>query len=662
MLAISPLLGKGGEFRGAIVGAQDITEMRNRNMFINTVLDNLNIGVAINYIDSGKVKYANPAFYKIYGWQAEDMVDITHFFECVYPDQGYRTKMVKRIMGDIATGDASKMVWLDNIITTKDGEKRFVDARNIPLPEQNLMISTVWDVTEKTILGHNLKERESQLQKIFEVLPVGLWFADKDGKLIRGNPAGIRIWGAEPKVAPSEYGVFKARRLPSGEEVAPEDWALAKTIRDGVTVSEELLEIDAFDGKKKIILNYTAPIFDEKGGLYGAIVLNQDITASKEAEMELERNYEILRIAGKTAKFGGWSVDLKTNICTWSDAVAEIHETPIGYSPTLEEGINFYAPEWRDIIITVFNNCATKGIPYDKEMEIISAKGKRVWIRATGEAVMDERKNIVMVRGSFQDISARKELEEKLKDYNEKLLETVNLVSMELESVHKTLVKQERLAVLGQMAASVSHELRNPLSVINNVAFFLKTKFPDIDEKTMHMLNLLEKEVDRSDRIIGNMLTFSSRKPNMNDEVNINELIRDFFTKSDAIPGNIELKLDLPDGIPTIIADDGKLKQVLDNLTSNAYHAMPDGGTISVSTRAGKDSIEFSVQDTGHGMDPSTLAKIFEPLFSTRTTGFGLGLAIVKTLVEDHGGSVVVESEVDRGTTFTVTLPIGGGV
>ena len=102
----------------------------------------------------------------------------------------------------------------------------------------------------------------------------------------------MKIWGAEPKVGHEEYGVFKARRLPSGEEIAPDDWALAHTINEGVTIKDEMLEIDAFDGSKKIILNYTAPVLDDAGKIDGAIVLNSDITESVKAEERIKEAHD----------------------------------------------------------------------------------------------------------------------------------------------------------------------------------------------------------------------------------------------------------------------------------------------------------------------------------------------------------------------------------
>jgi PAS domain S-box-containing protein len=171
--------------------------------------------------------------------------------------------------------------------------KRILSIDIAPFPDGAIITSQ--DITERKQVEEVLRNREGLLQRIFDLLPVGLWFADKDGKLLRGNPAGVKIWGAEPKVNMSEYGVFKGRRLPSGDDVPPDEWALVHTIRDRVTIVDELLEIDAFDGKKKTILNYTAPVLDAQGNIQGAIVVNQDITEPKRAEKELAQSHEQLR-------------------------------------------------------------------------------------------------------------------------------------------------------------------------------------------------------------------------------------------------------------------------------------------------------------------------------------------------------------------------------
>ncbi len=166
---------------------------------------------------------------------------------------------------------------------------------------------------------------------------------------------------------------------------------------------------------------------DEKGNPEQILFNTRNVTERKKAEEALRSNYALLQIAGETARFGGWSVDLENNTATWSDAVADIHEVPRGYAPPVEEGINFYAPEWHDKITQVFNDCAQKGIPYNEEMEIITAKEKRLWVRTNARAVKDENGRISKVQGSFQDITERKQAELALKESEEKFKTIFNM-------------------------------------------------------------------------------------------------------------------------------------------------------------------------------------------------------------------------------------------
>ncbi|MGE0021896.1 MAG: PocR ligand-binding domain-containing protein, partial [Draconibacterium sp.] len=148
--------------------------------------------------------------------------------------------------------------------------------------------------------------------------------------------------------------------------------------------------------------------------------IKEALQQKQEAEKALENNYTLLRIAGKTALFGGWQLNLATKNITLSDEVAEIHEMPAGYSPKLNEGIQFYAPEWRDKIAALVANCAEKGIAYDDEFELITAKGNRIWVRATGEPVRNSKGKITGLQGAFQDISQQKREAELLKQSEEK--------------------------------------------------------------------------------------------------------------------------------------------------------------------------------------------------------------------------------------------------
>lgn len=156
--------------------------------------------------------------------------------------------------------------------------------------------------------------------------------------------------------------------------------------------------------------------------------LARDITDRKKAEEILEESHALIKVAGEKAKLGGWNVNIGENRVYWSDEVAAIHERSSGYAPSVEEGINFYAPEWHAKIKKAFANCVGKGISFDEEMQIITASGKRVWVNTIGEAVRDDKGKIVKVQGAFQDISERKRAEESLRESEENLAITLNSI------------------------------------------------------------------------------------------------------------------------------------------------------------------------------------------------------------------------------------------
>lgn len=163
----------------------------------------------------------------------------------------------------------------------------------------------------------------------------------------------------------------------------------------------------------------------ESENAYSSSTINfNDYTSS---EKDLSLNTFLLNVASKVAKFGGWSVDVSTQVVYWSDEVCDIHEEQKGHLPKVNEGINYYAPEYRDIINKAFSDCETNGIPFDLELQIITAKGNRVWVRSLGEAVKDSEGNIIKVQGAFQDITTLKQYEQGIRESEEKyraLIET----------------------------------------------------------------------------------------------------------------------------------------------------------------------------------------------------------------------------------------------
>lgn len=178
-----------------------------------------------------------------------------------------------------------------------------------------------------------------------------------------------------------------------------------------------------------------------------------------QAQLELRASEELLATAARMARFGGWRVDLAKQKVIWSEGVAMIHDREPGYSPDVSEGISYYAPEWRERIIRLFYECASSGTPYDEEMEIITAKGRRIWARTTGDAVRNEQSKIIQVHGAFQDITERKKAELALGHALEELAHMVAAIPSLLISLDgKTTVvrwNQKAEALFGLKAEAV---------------------------------------------------------------------------------------------------------------------------------------------------------------------------------------------------------------
>lgn len=159
------------------------------------------------------------------------------------------------------------------------------------LGEPARLVGSAWDITERKNIEVALRDNERQLRKIFDLLPVGLWVTDKEGRIIKGNPAGERIW--EGKIEDINVET-RIRRFPSGEAINSGEWALGKTVQHGLTIQEQMLEIETLQGNRKIVINSTAPVMDENGGLQAAIMINRDVTENETAKAALRSEKELL--------------------------------------------------------------------------------------------------------------------------------------------------------------------------------------------------------------------------------------------------------------------------------------------------------------------------------------------------------------------------------
>jgi signal transduction histidine kinase len=282
-------------------------------------------------------------------------------------------------------------------------------------------------------------------------------------------------------------------------------------------------------------------------------------------------------------------------------------------------------------------------------------QGGRVFYEMLGQQISTALRGALL----FQE---RRRAEEALKKYSERLEEMVEERTRELRDAQEQLIRKEKLAVLGQLAGGVGHELRNPLGAIKNAIYFLNMVLEEPEPEVKETLEILQKEVATSERIISSLLDFARAKPPARRKVDLNHVIKEALSRT-AVPENVEVVSQLDETLPIILADPDQLGQVFGNIILNAVQAMPEGGQLVVKTSEVSEKlpksewVAVSFADTGVGISEENLDKLFEPLFTTKAKGVGLGLAVVKSLVEGHGGNIKVQSEVGKGSTFTVRLP-----
>ncbi len=266
-------------------------------------------------------------------------------------------------------------------------------------------------------------------------------------------------------------------------------------------------------------------------------------------------------------------------------------------------------------------------------------------------------------------IDYHQERESLLADHAAELEAKVRERTEDLEAAQEELIKRERLSVLGQLTAVVSHELRNPLGVISFSAYYVRRNVADADEKIRKHLNRIDEQVGHCDAIIDELLEYTRGTRSSRVRGRINPWLEKVLDQM-SVPDNVRLERNLSDDLPVVRFDEEKLRRVVINLIENAFQAVQDRSakekgrhyrpTVSISTLSDNGGVRILVEDNGTGMEPDTSDRAFDPLFTTRPRGTGLGLAIVRKIVEEHGGAVSLTSAPDRGTAVTVTI-VGDG-
>ncbi len=274
-----------------------------------------------------------------------------------------------------------------------------------------------------------------------------------------------------------------------------------------------------------------------------------------------------------------------------------------------------------------------------------------------------DRNEFGLLSDSFNTMLDRiGEMNTQLEQWAETLEQKVHERTEQLARTQTAMARQQRLAALGQLAAGVAHEINNPLTGVLTFAYLLRDK-ENVDKQDREDLDVIINETTRAGEIVARLLDFARERPSAKEPLSINDVIRQTvrLIRNQKKVEQITIEEHLKEDLPKVKGDKNQLEQVLLNLSLNACEAMPDGGTLTIRTSAQDGNVLVKVTDTGHGIKKEHLDRVFEPFFSTKPVGkgTGLGLSVSYGIVQQHGGSLEVDSVEGEGTTFTIVLPSG---
>jgi PAS domain S-box-containing protein len=398
-----------------------------------------------------------------------------------------------------------------------------------------------------------------------------------------------------------------------------------------------------------------------------------DISRAKEAEEALRLSHQALRTysalldaAGRLASVGGWSYLPGDSGPLWSDEVCRIHDVEPGFRPGLEQAIGFYTEACRPQIEAAVRGCLADGTPWDLELEIITAKGRRRWVRAQGEAER-EGEQVRMLRGAFQDITERRALLAELESSKDELEERVRLRTAELESARRHAEDASRAK--DEFLTNISHELRSPL---HSVLGFVGLALDELEQAEPATLRrFLEKSRASASellKLVNDLLDAakieSGRLTIQTESISLVSISDAVITEFEVAAANKGLLLErcYADS-STVVADPVRLAQALRNVLANAIRFSPRGGRVGVETRGcGPGLLRLEISDQGPGIPADELEAVFDRFTQSSRTktgagGTGLGLPIARGILELHGGRLWAERLAQGGSRFVMELP-----
>lgn len=619
-----------------------------------TVMEQSPIAIAINRVSDARYVDVNDAWSRRTGFKREEVIGRLSTDLNTYRDLDVRKKLWDQFNQQGYVDD------LELAFTNRFGEKLYslVSGRRIRFKGEEclLYISTRIDTLKAT--QKTLAEREDNYRTILGLAPFSISVTKRsDGTYYQVNNAFAALTGY------------------SAQEVigrTPLDLHLYVDPSERNRLLERLQRIGRVDGSeirfrtksgqiKEFLVSMSSFLFQ---GEECIITMAAEISALKEAQRALEESETRFRTIFEIAADPIFLNDMATGRFLDVNQAACRH---LGYDKDefLEMSLGQVHPPHMPYPLAQWAQRPPNSSGLFFESLHLLKDGSQADVEISSQQMTHREQRVLL--SIVRDVTQRKQTEKELMDYRKNLEQMVTERTRELKLAQEELIKKEKLAVLGQLTATVSHELRNPLGVIRSSNFFLQRKAKEPDALTSKHFRRIDQQVSICDSIVGELLEFTRGRSNHIVMQPLKSWIVESVNQMQELL-DYEIKLEMDHPLPPISHDAEKMRRVLINLLTNAVQAVNTRAenlkvkgkaylpAIGVKVEKKDDDLVLTVQDNGTGMDEDTRQKAFEPLFTTKARGSGIGLAIAKKIVEDHNGTIAIHSRLEEGTSVTVKL------
>lgn len=648
-------LGVNAYLRRAVAEATSaLRESQNR---MKAIFDNAPVEIYLKDLD-GRYVEINKQFERLFNVKGDDIIGRLPQ-DVHYPALADRTRT-----HDLHVIRTGKTFAREEHASTELGDK-VLHTVKFPVFDAGGQISgvgaVVTDVTEQITARERMLEVEQRLLDAVDTLPDGFVLFDSDDRLVMCNETFREIFEICGPVI--EIGVSYEEILRYGLEHGQYPDAEG---REAAWIEDRMERHRTGDANFEMRLpgDRWLRVVERRTANGGNVGFRFDITEAKRQARALdsarrraeaaanqlrEQTRKLAQVVEITG-IGGWELDVDSDTLFWDSITKSIHEVPRWYEPTPDASLAFYTPESRSTLSEAIKTCIDRRLPFDRELELITASGRTIWVRATGQPLV-ENGRLRRLMGALQDITAQKQHERSLEK---------SWLAAEKANIAKT-----------QFLANMSHEIRTPMNgVTGMLALLLRS---DLDGTQRLQAQTAHASASGLMQILNDILDYSKLEANEMQIDSVAYDLRDVVSEVAAMlelratEKGLTLRTDIGPEVPrNMIGDPARVRQVLVNLAGNAIKFTETGG-VKIEIRAlsaESETVCVEVSDTGIGISPEGQSTLFtrfaqaDGSIGRRYGGTGLGLAISKQLVEALGGTVGVESTLGRGSMFWFTLPV----